>query len=145
MRHCRLLEVEPGSRLGFLSDGDGIMAKAYYFLVTVVAGAAVLALEVWAARAMAPALGSGPVSWAALLATALGMLAPGSLLGGRLSHAAQPERVIAWSLTAAAAYLVVLSQAYRPLCGGLRRSPCSSAKSWPHGSSKRCRWRPWAR
>ena len=43
------------------------------------------------------------------------MLALGSLLGGRLSHAAQPERVIAWSLTTAAGYLVVLSQAYRPL------------------------------
>ncbi len=91
------------------------MAKTYYVLVAIVAGAAILALEVWAARAIAPALGSGPVSWAALLATALAALAAGSLLGGRLSDAAQPERVIAWSLTATAAYLIALSQTYGPL------------------------------
>lgn len=92
-----------------------MMTKLYYLAATAVAGAAVLALEVLAARLLAPALGSGPVSWAALLATALGMLAVGSLLGGRLSQAAKPEGVIAWSLTLAAVFLVVLSQCYGPL------------------------------
>jgi spermidine synthase len=92
-----------------------MMTKTYYLVVTAVAGAAVLALEVLAARLLAPALGSGPVSWAALLATALGMLAVGSLLGGRLSQAARPESVLAGSLTIAAVYLVVLSQIYGPL------------------------------
>ena len=43
------------------------------------------------------------------------MLAVGSLLGGRLSQAAKPEGVIAWSLTLAAVFLVVLSQCYGPL------------------------------
>ncbi len=42
-----------------------MMTKLYYLAATAVAGAAVLALEVLAARLLAPALGSGPVSWAA--------------------------------------------------------------------------------
>ena len=61
------------------------MARAYYLLIAAAAGAAVLALEVLAARTMAPALGSGPVSWSALLAVALGTLAVGNLAGGLLS------------------------------------------------------------
>jgi MFS family permease len=91
-----------------------IMAKTYYLLVTFVAGAAVLALEVLAARAMAPALGSGPVSWSALLATALGTLAIGSLFGGRLSERAGPGAAIAWALAVSAVYLVATSQLYGP-------------------------------
>ena len=87
-----------------------LMSKAYFLSVVAVAGGTVLALEVLAARAMAPALGSGPVTWSALLATALGSLAIGSLLGGSSGSRSEPATVIAWALLVAAGYLVVLSQ-----------------------------------
>ena len=90
------------------------MAKAYYLLVSAIAGAAVLALEVLAVRATAPALGSGSAVWAAMLATALGALAIGNLLGGLLSERADRNASIIWALAIAAAYLVVFSQVHRP-------------------------------
>ena len=86
------------------------MAQRSYLWAAAVAGAAVLALEVLAARLMAPVLGSGSVSWAALLAVALGGLAVGSLFGGRLTSRASPPVALAWSLAVAAVYLVFLSQ-----------------------------------
>lgn len=88
------------------------MIRGYYLLIAAVAGAAVLALEVLAARAMAPALGSGSVSWSALLAVALGMLAVGNLVGGLLSDRVETGGLIAWSLITASACLVLLSQVY---------------------------------
>ncbi len=91
------------------------MAKTYYLFVSVTAGAAVLALEVLAVRAMAPVHGSGSATWAALLATALGMLATGNLLGGFLSERADRNASIIWPLAVAAAYLMILSQAHRPI------------------------------
>lgn len=99
------------------------MAKAYYLLVSVVAGAAVLALEVLAVRAMAPALGSGSAIWAALLAVALGMLAVGNLLGGLLSERADRGALIVWALAVAAGYLVVLSQVHGPALRWLAEPP----------------------
>ena len=90
------------------------MAKTYSLLVSGVAGAVVLALEVLAARTMAPVVGSGPVSWSALLATALGMLAVGNLLGGHWSDRGSAPGTVAWALTVAATYLTVLSYGYRP-------------------------------
>lgn len=90
------------------------MAKAYYLLISATAGAAVLALEVLAARTMAPVLGSGSVTWSALLAVALGMLAIGNLAGGLLADRVRPGGVIAWSLGVGAACLVLLSQYYSP-------------------------------
>ena len=90
------------------------MARAYYLFVSVVAGAAVLALEVLAARVMAPALGSGPVTWSALLAVALGMLAIGNLAGGFLSKRVTAWGTIAWSLAVASACLVLLSRFHVP-------------------------------
>jgi spermidine synthase len=91
------------------------MFKAYYLLVSVIAGAAVLALEVLAIRATAPAVGSGSATWAAMLATALGTLAIGNLLGGLLSERADRNPWIIWALAIAAAYLVAFSQVHRPL------------------------------
>ena len=90
------------------------MAKAYYLAVAAAAGAAVLALEVLAARTMAPALGSGPVNLSALLAVALGMLAVGNLAGGLLADRVRVDAVLAWSLALAAGCLVGLSQGYAP-------------------------------
>ena len=88
------------------------MARTYYLLISGGVGATALAIEVIAARTMAPALGSGPVTWSTLLAVALGMLAVGNLSGGLLSERAQPCMVIAWSLAASSAYLLLLSQFY---------------------------------
>ena len=88
------------------------MAKTYYLLIAAAAGMVVLALEVVAARTIAPALGSGPVSWSALLAVALGTLAAGNLAGGVLSDRVRAEGMIAWSLAAASACFVLLSQCY---------------------------------
>ena len=90
------------------------MGRKYALLVSAVAGAVVLALEVLAARTMAPVVGSGPVSWSALLATALGMLAVGNLLGGYWCGRGSAHGTIAWALTIAAAYLTVLSYGYGP-------------------------------
>lgn len=73
-----------------------------------------LAVEVIAARTIAPALGSGTVTWAAVLAVALGVLALGNLAGGLLSERAQPCGVIAWSMAASSAYLLLLSRFYAP-------------------------------
>ena len=89
------------------------MTRTYYLLVSAAVGAAVLAVEVAAVRAMAPALGSGPVAWSSLLSVALAAMAVGNLSGGVLSRQA-PCGIIAWSLAAASAYLLALSQFYRP-------------------------------
>jgi len=94
---------------------DETMARAYYVFVSFAAGAAVLALEVLAARAMAPALGSGSATWAALLATALGMLAVGNLLGGLLSERANGNGPVIWALVVAAVYVLVFSQVHGPV------------------------------
>jgi predicted membrane-bound spermidine synthase len=88
------------------------MARTYYLLISASVGVAVLALQVVAARTLAPALGSGSVMWSALLAVALGMLAAGNLFGGLLSERALPCGVIAWSLAASSAYLLLLSRFY---------------------------------
>ncbi|HUT31593.1 MAG TPA: fused MFS/spermidine synthase [Sedimentisphaerales bacterium] len=90
------------------------MPRLYLLVVAAVVGAAVLGLEVLAARTMAPALGSGSVAWAALLAVALGSLAVGNLLGGTLADRVRPGSVIVWSLTLAAAVLLLLSRSYGP-------------------------------
>jgi SAM-dependent methyltransferase len=88
------------------------MARLYLLLIAAVTGAAVLALEVLAARVMAPALGSGAVTWAVLLAVALGVLAVGNVMGGLLSGRAPLYGVIAWPLLASALYLAFLSRSY---------------------------------
>ena len=84
----------------------------YFLLIAAIAGAAVLALEVLAARTMAPALGGGAVAWAVLLAVALGSLAIGNLIGGLLADHVRPAGAIVWSLGVAAISLVLFSQFY---------------------------------
>jgi hypothetical protein len=103
------------------------MRRAYYLIVSAVAGAAVLALEVLAARAMAPAIGSGSVSWAVLLAVALGMLAVGNLVGGVLSERLPPDALVAWCLASAANCLVALSQGYAPAMRWSAQQPLLAA------------------
>jgi len=88
------------------------MARTYYLSISAAAGAAVLALEVLAARTIAPTLGSGSVTWSALLAVALAVLALGNLAGGLLSQRVPACGVIAWSLAASSACLLLLAQFY---------------------------------
>ena len=64
---------------------------------------------------MAPAIGSGPVAWSALLAVALGALALGNLVGGELAGREAPGTAIAWPLIFASLALVLISQVYAPL------------------------------
>jgi spermidine synthase len=90
------------------------MAEAYFLSISAIAGATALALEFLAARAMAPVFGSGPVSWAAMLAVALGMLAVGNLLGGHWSNRAKPLTVVTWALIVASIPLTILAQWYGP-------------------------------
>jgi predicted membrane-bound spermidine synthase len=64
---------------------------------------------------LAPALGSGPVAWSALLAVALGALAAGNLLGGWLAERCVPSRLVPWLSIVAATGLVAFSRTYVPV------------------------------
>ena len=88
------------------------LARVYFLSAGAVGGAAVLALEVLAARTMAPAVGSGPTAWSALLAVALGSLAAGNLLGGAVADRWRPDAVVPWALAVAALALVGFSQVW---------------------------------
>jgi spermidine synthase len=85
-------------------------ARTYYLSTSALTGAVVLGLEVLATRTLAPALGSGPVTWSAVLAVALGALAAGNLMGGALSRRVSACRLIAWALAVSSACLVLVSQ-----------------------------------
>lgn len=98
-----------------MSEARPAASRAVILLAALTSGAAVLALEVLAARTMAPALGTGSVAWSALLAVALGSLAAGNFLGGLLADRAPPAALVAWLLAVPAAAVVVLSQIYAPL------------------------------
>ena len=97
-----------------MSESKPIALQGYLLMVSAVGGAAVLGLEVLAARAMAPAIGSGSAAWSSLLAVALGTLAAGNLLGGFLADRASALAILAWSLVLAAVAVVGLSQVYPP-------------------------------
>lgn len=86
-----------------------------YLVAACAAGAAVLGLEVLAARTMAPSIGTGSVAWSALLAVALGSLAAGNFVGGLLADRVSPESVLSWPLVVASGVIILLSQTYAPL------------------------------
>ncbi len=94
------------------SSPDQRPRRWYLLAASAVAGGSVLALEVLAARTMAPAIGSGSVAWSALLAVALGSLACGNLLGGLLADRLAAPAIVAWSLAPAGAALAIFSQLY---------------------------------
>ncbi len=91
------------------------MVGTYLLVVAAVGGAAVLAVEVLAARAMAPALGSGSIPWSVLLAVALGTLATGNLAGGLMARRVGAGAALAWLLAAAAGWLIVVACGYSTL------------------------------
>ena len=89
--------------------------RVYALGACAVASAVVLALEILAARVLAPMLGSGTAVWAALLAAALGSLAAGNFLGGMLAARRPPQAIVAWSLCLAATVMAAAAWLYRPL------------------------------
>jgi SAM-dependent methyltransferase len=89
--------------------------RGYALGACAVASAVVLALEILAARVLAPMLGSGTAVWAALLAAALGSLAAGNLLGGMLAARRSPLAIVAWALCLGAAALAAAAWLYRPV------------------------------
>ncbi|MGO9111135.1 MAG: fused MFS/spermidine synthase [Thermoguttaceae bacterium] len=91
------------------------MVRTCLLVVAAVGGAAVLAIEVLAARTMAPALGSGSIPWSVLLAVALGTLAAGNLAGGLMACRVAAGAAIAWLLVGAAGWLVVVAFCYATL------------------------------
>ena len=100
-----------------------------------------LAFEVLAARTMAPVVGSGPVSWSALLATTLGMLAIGNLLGGYWSDRGSAPGTVAWALTVAATYLTILSHGYGPALRWSAEQPLLVGELIAACVIQACRWR----
>lgn len=91
--------------------------RACYLLAAFASGAAVLGLEVLASRTLAPRLGTGSVTWAALLAVALGSLAIGNLIGGAISERARPERWLSGLLIGAACAICLLAFVHRRAVG----------------------------
>ncbi len=95
--------------------------RGYALGVCAVSSAVVLALEILAARVLAPVLGSGTTVWAALLAAALGSLAVGNLLGGMLVLRWTPQAIVAWALCLGATVMAAAAWLHRPLiqaCAG---------------------------
>jgi len=91
-----------------------ISLRAYFLTVAATAAAAVMALEVLAARSMAPHLGTGAVAWSALLAVALGSLAVGNFVGGLLGDRLSAGGVVTWALAVAAGTVVALARWHSP-------------------------------
>jgi spermidine synthase len=88
--------------------------RVYFLLVAALASAVVLALEVLAARTLAPHLGTGAVAWSALLAVALGSLAVGNFVGGFLGDRCGAGGVVTWALVVAAGAVAALGWGYAP-------------------------------
>lgn len=89
--------------------------RAYCLVLAGACACAVMALEVLAARTMAPHLGTGAVAWSALLAVALGALAVGNFAGGMLADRLTTAGIAAWALVIASAGVAALAHARAPL------------------------------
>lgn len=81
-------------------------------------GVAVMAVEMGAARLIAPWYGSSTVVWAALISTVLGCMALGGLWGGWLSMGERPERALVRLLAGSGLAVAALPWLARPLLGG---------------------------
>jgi spermidine synthase len=103
-------QAPEGTEGGSQPAAFSALSFVHSLITAAAAGAAVLALEVLAARTLAPSLGSGPAAWSALLAVALGTLALGNLAGGMLANR---RGTVAWSFILAAAALVLLAVKYQ--------------------------------
>jgi spermidine synthase len=81
-------------------------------------GFAVMNSEIAAGRMLAPYYGTSTTTWAVLIATVLGSLALGSLLGGNLSRRGEPGRWLLGALVGSALLLVLLPWVGRALLAG---------------------------
>jgi predicted membrane-bound spermidine synthase len=86
-------------------------------------GAAVMILELTAARAMAPVFGTSIFTWTNVLGTVLAALALGYGIGGRLADRRPDPVLLGWWLLVAAAVTVPLPFLTKPLGEGLLPAP----------------------
>ncbi|HEY7664681.1 MAG TPA: fused MFS/spermidine synthase [Xanthobacteraceae bacterium] len=83
-------------------------AAAAIYVVAFVAGAIVMSFEMLGSRYLNPYFGSGIYTWAALISTVLIALAAGYFLGGALADRAPSLAILALTVIAGSAYLLVL-------------------------------------
>ena len=81
-------------------------------------GFAVMCAEIAAGRLLAPYYGTSTTVWAVLIATVLGGLSLGNVLGGRLSRRVEPIRCIGWATLVAALLLALVPHLGRWLLAG---------------------------
>ncbi|MFL5764004.1 MAG: spermidine synthase [Bacteroidia bacterium] len=82
--------------------------KNFYFLLSFIEGASVMAAELIGAKMLAPYFGSSLYVWASVLAITLGGLAAGYYAGGVLSYRKKNELTLFYVLLAAAAFTVLM-------------------------------------
>lgn len=82
--------------------------KKFYFLLSFIEGAAVMAAELLGAKMLAPYFGSSLYVWATVLAITLGGLAMGYYLGGMLSYKSKNPFTLFYVLLAAAIFTILM-------------------------------------
>ncbi|MGZ4048277.1 MAG: spermidine synthase [Bacteroidia bacterium] len=82
--------------------------KNFYFLLSFIEGASVMAAELLGAKMLAPYFGSSLYVWASVLAITLGGLAVGYFMGGILSYKSKNPLSLFYVLLAAAAFTVLM-------------------------------------
>jgi predicted membrane-bound spermidine synthase len=82
--------------------------KNFYFLLSFIEGASVMAAELIGAKMLAPYFGSSLYVWASVLAITLGGLAAGYYAGGVLSFRKKNELALFYVLLSAAAFTVLM-------------------------------------
>jgi predicted membrane-bound spermidine synthase len=83
-------------------------AAAAIYIVAFVTGAVVMSFEMLGSRYLNPYFGSGIYTWAALISTVLLALAAGYFIGGAVADKTASLAVLAFTVTLAAAYLLLL-------------------------------------
>lgn len=82
--------------------------KPFYFLLSFIEGAAVMATELLGAKMLAPYFGSSLYVWASVLAITLGGLAGGYFLGGVISYKSKNAGTLFYVLLSAAAFTILM-------------------------------------
>ena len=82
--------------------------KNFYFLLSFIEGASVMAAELLGAKMLAPYFGSSLYVWASVLAITLGGLAVGYYVGGILSYKSKNPLTLYYVIIAAAAFTLLM-------------------------------------
>jgi predicted membrane-bound spermidine synthase len=83
-------------------------SKKFYFLLSFIEGASVMAAELLGAKMLAPYFGSSLYVWASVLGITLGGLAAGYYVGGILSYKSKNPFTLYYVLLSAAVFTVVM-------------------------------------